>query len=145
MSYIMKFEALKRKAIRGYLESQQAAYHMGLMNGEGAVLALKFMQLGADERKEIIAFADAFRATPGDELAAAAKQHDPYALMALGAREDGIRSIERCDVRNASAIVERFPNVLPRRLRGKSFSAYVADNEAADWVLEFADPLSKAA
>src|SRR5690348_8022443 len=103
------------------------------------------MQLGADERKEIIAFADAFRATPGDELAAAAKQHDPYALMALGAREDGIRSIERCDVRNASAIVERFPNVLPRRLRGKSFSAYVADNEAADWVLEFADPLSKAA
>lgn len=144
-NYTVKFDALKRKAVQAFAARQLSAFRRGKVSGEGAVLALQFLQLNADERARLIAYADAFKATVGDEIAISAKQREPYAIMALRAREDGIRGIGNCDVRQAGVLVSQFPNILPRRLRGKSFSAYMADNDACDWMLEFAEPMRRAA
>lgn len=148
MSRTIEFETLKKKAIeafvcdpaRGYCAGGGLAGHISA--GQAGADALRYLKMDDARRGDLVAFADAFNASPGDDLAVAAKAHAPYALVALHAREAGIREIERCDARNAGVLVKRYPNILPKHLRGRPFDVYMADNENSDWVLEFANPVA---
>lgn len=145
---IIKFETLKKKAVEAFVCDPARGYCAGgglagnTSAGQAGVDALRYLSMDDAKRGELVAFADAFNAAAADDLAVAAKAHAPYALVALRDREDGIREIEKWDARNAGTLVKRYPNILPKHLRGRPFEVYMADNENSDWVLEFAEPVA---
>lgn len=52
-------------------------------------------------------------------------------------RDAAIRIIEHWDVRRAKALVDLFPGIVPQRCVGKVPVCYMADNEKAEWMVEF--------
>lgn len=74
----------------------------------------------------------------------------PYALLAglgdakcdwkrhaIELRNEAIRIIENWDIRRAKALIDLFPGVVPKYCVSKVPVCFMADNENADWMVEF--------
>lgn len=54
-------------------------------------------------------------------------------------RQQAITIINNWDIRMAKKLVDLFPEIIPERLRDKPITCYMADNDNADWMIEFAE------
>ena len=74
----------------------------------------------------------------------------PYALLAglgdakcdwkrhaIELRNEAIRIIENWDIRRAKALIDLFPDIVPKCYVGKVPMCFMADNDNADWMIEF--------
>lgn len=135
--YTIRFEILKKKAVAAFAFAALTQYRTALSNGSGATGSLTFDKLTRVEQDELRAFADSFNSSPGDEIALHAKEHQPFALVALRDRERGIKAIEQCDARKAGALIRDYPDIVPRGYRDRPFEAYIADTDEGPWMLAF--------
>lgn len=158
----MKFEAIKAK-IKAILfgKADQAGGAAPTNRGwldDNAFQALAYMTVNATsyltvDRPALVAFAEQFKPDaqrPGavDYLALYAKRaadrgftlsdaSNELSLIALRAREDAIKLIDRWDIREVAKLVDLFPDALPKTLHRAAIQCYEADNENADWMVSF--------
>lgn len=155
----MKFDGLKAKIktmLAGTADARAGAEaaNRGWLD-EAAFEALAYMAVNANryltvDRPALVDFAEQFQpATDGQEpdyLALYAKRagergfaigdaSSELSLIALRARVDAIKVIDRWDVREAAKLVDLFPAAVPKKYQRAALSCYMADNEDADWMI----------
>jgi hypothetical protein len=157
----MKFEGLKAKIktmLTGTADERAgaAAANRGWLDAS-AFEALAYMAVNANRyltvvRPALVEFAEQFQpAADGqqqDYLALYAKRagdrgfaigdaSSEMSLIALRAREDAIKVIDRWDVREVAKLVDLFPAAVPKQYHRAAITCYMADNEDADWMIAF--------
>lgn len=160
----MKFEALKAKAKRILgdgiaLEVFLSPRAGGFFNDEtfGAFARMARAEYIFAERPELVKFAQAYEQlhpelalpTTGDSVAAVAAEvarrdpsatrgaGDEFALLALKAREEGCKLIDRWDVRSVASLIDLFPETIPKMYLKAGLTAEC--DEDGEWVITF-DP-----
>lgn len=158
----MKFENIKANVKAQLFGKVDNAARAGSTNrgwiGDTAFEALAYMAINATryltaDRPALVEFAEQFKMEGQqyggtDYLALSAKNAadrgftlgestSELALMALRAREEAIKLIDRWDIREVAKLVDLFPDTIPKTLRRAAISCYEADNENADWMVLF--------
>lgn len=150
----VKFETLKNRAksiIRGKTYGDGLDRPVNFLVSDMPFVALFQMAVGPylyEERPALVEFAKAFEVTGTDHLAHAAKHiaqtrarmmlpSYELLLIALKAREEAFKIIDRWDVRRVGKLIELFPDIVPSKLRDASLSCYVEDSEDGDWMVSF--------
>lgn len=153
----IKFEDIKKKVLRDLSIKSDIPGALGSFWIESrpfevlAHLAINKQGYLYEERPALVEFARTFTVTGdgrSDYMAAYAKAQaeqnfsagsaaKELTLIALRAREEAIKIVNNWDVRRVGALVDLFPETVPKYLRNASMICFVADNEDGDWMVEF--------
>lgn len=134
----IKFDTLKDRALAELYSDIRVQFEGLRWKGESGLAAVRFAKMTVAERAELRAFADAFPAPKDpDPLVTAAKDHSPIAMSLLREREGKAILINRCDARQAGALIREFPAIVPKKYRAAPFTAYMADDPDATWMIGF--------
>ena len=147
----MKFEDLKRKAndvFRGQVERMDFVCKDALYG-----TLHDFVMMNEEERSLLREYAKSVAPATeaqarNDFLAATAARDDSlrgrFMQLLLKARDEGLKRIDRWDVRQAAKLIELFPDAAPARYRDVELVCH-CDTPSGEWVIEVAEPCVKRA
>lgn len=138
----MKFEDIKSNAKRVFIDQINEVISGSTSQARAELQAslIRFAKTEGQELSELGKFAREFPDYQGDRVGSEAKHGNTAAQVALRAREEGIKLIDRWDVRGVGRLIDLFPKAVPASYRDKQLSCYMADNANSDWMVEVVGP-----
>lgn len=136
----IKFDALKAKALAALFAGVRSQFQSLRWSGANGIAAVRYAKMTGKERADLVAFADSFpQPKEPDPLVVAAKDQSPFAMSLLRDREAKATLINRCDARQAGALIREFPGIVPKKFQAAAFEVYMADDADSTWMVEFDD------
>ena len=145
----MKFENLKKKAKEVFKLKVETLNMQDALYGT----LLDFVLMDEDERNFLREYAKSVApktdAQARADLLAAAAAHDDslrsrFNQLLLKGRDEGLKRIDRWDVREVAKLIALFPEAAPARFHNVEIVCH-CDTPDAEWVIEVAEPRARRA